>query len=78
MRRWCAIVVLLTAAAMLACSSPEAARSRGGGVGADVGNHPRGEVQIHAGNEIYYRTRTQGGGIGQRAFIGGAAEAARR
>jgi hypothetical protein len=37
------------------CSSPEAARVRGGGRGADVGNrgHP---VELHAGAEPYYRT----------------------
>jgi len=40
-----------------------------------VGNHARGAVQLHAGNKIYYGTRTSGAGIGQRAFIGGVAEA---
>ena len=75
MCRWRSIVVLLTAGAALACSSPEATRSRGGGAGADAGNHPRGEVQLHAGDEIYHGTRTHGDGIGRRAFIGGTAEA---
>jgi hypothetical protein len=28
-----------------------------GGPGADVGNHPRGAVQLHAGARIYYGTR---------------------
>ncbi len=78
MRRWPSIVVLLVAGVALGCTSPESTRARGGGAGADVGNHPRGAVQIHAGAEMYYRTRTQGVGIGQRAFIGGAPEAARR
>jgi len=78
MRRPRSIVVLLMAGVALGCTSPESTRARGGGAGADVGNHPRGAVQIHAGAEMYYRTRTQGVGIGQRAFIGGAPEVARR
>jgi len=78
MRRWRSIVVLLVAGVALGCTSPEATRARGGGAGADVGNHPHGAAQIHAGAEMYHGTRTQGVGIGQRAFIGGAAEAARR
>jgi hypothetical protein len=78
MRRWRSIVLLLMAGVALGCTSPESTRVRGGGAGADVGNHPRGAVQIHAGAEMYYRTRTDGVGIGQRAFIGGASEAAQR
>jgi hypothetical protein len=78
MRRWRSIVLLLMAGVALGCTSPESTRVRGGGAGADVGNHPRGAVQIHAGAEMYYRTRTDGVGIGQRAFMGGAPEAARR
>ena len=78
MRRPPSIVVLLVAGVTLGCTSPESTRMRGGGAGADVGNHPRGAVQIHAGADMYHRTRTQGVGIGQRAFIGGAPEAARR
>ena len=77
-RRWCSIVVLLMAGVALGCTSPETSRSRGGGAGADAGNHPRGAVQIHAGAEIYYGTPTHGIGIGQPAFIGGAAEAGQR
>jgi hypothetical protein len=77
-RRWRSIVLLLMAGVALGCTSPESTRARGGGAGADVGNHPRGPVQIHAGAEMYYRTRMQGVGIGQRAFIGGTPEAARR
>jgi len=78
MRRWGSIVLLLMAGVALGCTSPESTRVRGGGAGADVGNHPHGAVQIHAGTEMYYRTRTHGVGIGQRAFIGGAPDAAQR
>ena len=39
-----------------ACArSPEAARTRGGGPGADPGNHAA-IVQLHAGAKIYYKT----------------------
>ena len=78
MPRWRWAVLVLGAATAVACSSPEASRSRGGGAGADVGNHPRGDVRIHAGADMYYGTPTHGDGIGQRAFIGGAEEAAGR
>lgn len=37
------------------CSSPEAARTRGGGPGADPGNHGA-VVQLHAGAKIYHKT----------------------
>jgi hypothetical protein len=70
-RRWWPLLVLLAAAA---CTSPEASRSRGG-TGADVGNHPSGPVQLHDGAQMYFGTRTHGAGIGERAFIRGAAEA---
>ena len=72
---WRSIGVLLAAGVALGCTSPESTRTRGGGAGADVGNHARGAVQLHAGNKIYSGTRTSGAGIGQRAFIGGVAEA---
>ena len=71
MRRWRSIVVVLAAGVALGCTSPESTRIRGGGVGADVGNHPRGAVRIHDGARMYFGTRTRGDGIGQRAFIGG-------
>src|SRR5260370_161059 len=71
MQRWRSIVLLLLAGAALGCTSPESTRARGGEAGADVGNHARGAVQIHAGAGMYYGTRTHGDGIGQRAFIGG-------
>lgn len=41
--------------ALTACASPEAARNRGGGPGADVGNR-RVPVEIHAGAKPFYRT----------------------
>jgi hypothetical protein len=75
---WRSIRLALVAVSAFACTSPESTRTRGGGAGADVGNHPGGPVQIHAGASMYYRTRTDGAGIGQRHFIGGAAEAKER
>jgi hypothetical protein len=44
------VILLLTA-----CASPEAARTRGGGPGADVGNRSD-PVELHAGAEPYYQT----------------------
>src|SRR5437879_9653235 len=73
MRYWRSMLVLLIAGVALGCTSPESTRTRGGGAGADVGNHPRDAVQLHAGNKIYYGTRTSGVGIGKRAVIGGVA-----
>ncbi|HYS18284.1 MAG TPA: hypothetical protein VET45_15270 [Candidatus Binatia bacterium] len=46
-------VVLVTAAA--GCTSPEATRARGGGPGADPGNHGA-VVRMHDGAEPYYET----------------------
>jgi len=44
------------AVAIAACAtSPEAARARGGGPGADPGNHGA-VVQLHAGAKMYYKT----------------------
>jgi len=46
----------LCAACVAACAaSPEASRSRGGGPGADPGNHGA-VLQIHAGAKMYYKT----------------------
>jgi hypothetical protein len=45
----------LLAAGLAACASPEAARVRGGGPGADPGNHDR-VTALHAGAKMYYRT----------------------
>ena len=47
--------LVLLLAAVAACASPEATRARGGGPGADPGNH--GAVtQLHAGAKMYYKT----------------------
>lgn len=52
--RW--FVPLIAAGVVAACAtSPEAARARGGGPGADPGNHGS-VVQVHAGNKIFYKT----------------------
>ena len=40
---------------LTACASPEAARTQGGGRGADVGNRGK-PVEMHAGAEPYYQT----------------------
>ena len=68
---WRSISIVLAAAAAFGCTSPESERTRGGGRGADVGNHPTGPVQIHAGADMYYKTPTHGQGIGRHADIGG-------
>jgi hypothetical protein len=75
-RRW--IAALLVAGTGLGCTSPEATRTRGGGPGADVGNHPRGPVELHAGARMYAGTPTAGKGIGERTLIGGTAQAGQR
>lgn len=75
-RGW--IALLLVAGAGLACTSPEATRTRGDGPGADVGNHPRGPVELHAGARMYAGTPTTGKGIGTRALIGGTEQAGQR
>ncbi len=51
-RVWVALALL---GAVTACASPEAGRSRGGGPGADPGNHGA-VVEVHDGAKIYYRT----------------------
>jgi hypothetical protein len=52
--RW--LAPLIAAGVVAACAtSPEAARARGGGPGADPGNHGS-IVQTHAGNKIFYKT----------------------
>ncbi|HEV8303570.1 MAG TPA: hypothetical protein VGQ25_01300 [Gemmatimonadales bacterium] len=50
-RSWPALLLL----GLAACASPEAARARGGGPGADPGNHDR-ITATHAGAKMYYRT----------------------
>src|SRR5438132_13575616 len=47
--------LVLTLAGLAGCASAEATRVRGGGPGADLGNHDR-VAELHAGAKIYYRT----------------------
>ncbi len=51
-RGWIPVLALAIAAC---ATSPESGRMRGGGPGADPGNHGS-VVQMHAGNKPYYRT----------------------
>ena len=48
---WLALIL----AGLGGCASPEASRVRGGGPGADPGNHER-VAEVHAGARMYYRT----------------------
>lgn len=48
-------LLVLTACVLTACASPEAARTRGDGPGADVGNR-RKPVEIHAAAHPFYKT----------------------
>ena len=50
------LALLLIPLALLGCESPEASRTRGGGAGADVGNRPASDVQMHAGSNQFWRT----------------------
>lgn len=52
------VALLVVTAVVVACTSPEATRTRAGGPGADVGNH--GPIELHAGSKPYYRTPTSG------------------
>ena len=72
------LFIALAAAAIIGCANPEAERTRGGGRGADVGNHPAELVQIHAGASMYYKTPTNGWGIGRHGDIGGTVPARAR
>lgn len=47
--------ISLTLLLLAACASPEAARTRGGGRGADIGNR-NAVVQMHAGANQYFDT----------------------
>ena len=49
------VMILFLTAAIPGCTSPEAARQRGGGPGADIGNRPA-EVKMHEGSRQYYGT----------------------
>jgi hypothetical protein len=48
-------LVLLALGTVAGCHSPEAARVRGGGPGADVGNRTS-IVEMHGGSRPYYET----------------------
>lgn len=50
-----AALLLLAVGAAAGCRSPEAARVRGGGPGADVGNRTP-VVEMHAGSRPYHQT----------------------
>src|SRR5438094_985800 len=50
-RAWLALLAI----SLVECASPEAKRVRGGGPGADPGNHDR-VTQVHGGAQMYYRT----------------------
>ena len=65
------LAIAALVAALVGCSSPEATRVRGEGPGADVGNR-NGTVQLHSGPSVYYRTPTEGPGIGQAGVPGGS------
>jgi len=45
----------LTLVCLVGCASPEASRVRGGGPGADLGNHDA-VTELHQGAKMYYRT----------------------
>lgn len=49
------LAVLVAAVAVSACESPEAARTRGGGPGGDVGNRPQ-HVKMHEGSQPFWKT----------------------
>jgi hypothetical protein len=52
----CATTLLLLGGLTVAgCASPEAARGRGEGPGADVGNRPA-LVRMHAGSDPFWKT----------------------
>ena len=49
------LALLIAFTALTACDSPETARSRGSGPGADVGN--RGKVvEMHEGSQPFWKT----------------------
>jgi len=49
------VLLLLAAIGMGACSSPEAARTRGGGPGGDVGNREK-ILDMHEGSRPFWET----------------------
>lgn len=46
---------LIVCAALVGCTSPEATRTRGGGLGGDPGNRPP-DVKMHEGSRPYWQT----------------------
>jgi hypothetical protein len=50
------VMVLLLSVITLGCDSPEASRTRGGGPGADTGNRPARDIQLHEGSNQFWRT----------------------
>ena len=51
----CRVALLVICIAMAGCASPERARRRGGGPGADVGNRSR-TVEMHEGSQPFWQT----------------------
>lgn len=47
--------LLIVAVFIAACDSPETARSRGGGPGADVGNRDK-VMEMHEGSQPFWKT----------------------
>jgi hypothetical protein len=48
-------MLLIGCAAFSSCVSPETTRTRGGGPGADVGNHGR-DIKMHEGSDPFWKT----------------------
>lgn len=72
--RWTAALSLALAAALAACSSPEATRARGGGPGGDTGNRDE-LVRMHEGSDPYWQTpRLLGDQIGAPVVTAGDGE----
>ena len=53
--RWASILAFCAVTGAVACTSPEADRTRGGGPGADPGNRDA-IVELHEGAEPYHET----------------------
>jgi hypothetical protein len=49
------LVLLAVSATVAGCDSPEAARTRGGGPGGDIGNRPQ-MVKMHEGSDPFWKT----------------------
>jgi hypothetical protein len=71
---WARASLALGVVVLVGCTSPEAARTRGEARGADAGNR-RGDVRLHDGPAVYYRTPTEGPGIGRAEVVGGGPQA---